>query len=234
MLKTVELAAGYGETPVLRDVSLEVNTGEVVAVLGPNGAGKTTLLRAISSLIPVSNGSVVIDGGTMNGMGAHAVARSGVAHVLDSRGVLGSLTVRENILLGIATQRPGKQALNASLDTALHAFPWLKPKLNDSGNTLSGGQQQMVALARAMVMRPRLLLLDEPSQGLAPIVVEEVFRRVAELAEPGRAILIVEQFIHKALAISDRAYVLQRGRIVAAGASSTINEGGRVEKLYFA
>jgi branched-chain amino acid transport system ATP-binding protein len=211
------LSAGYEGTTVLRDVSLTVPVGTVVALLGPNGAGKTTLLRAVSGLLPLSGGSVWISGKDVTREPAHRHFANGLCHVPEGRGVFASLTVRENITLQAAR---GAQA--EAIDRAAAAFPILGQRLDQQAGTLSGGQQQMLAMMAAYLRRPRLILVDEASLGLAPIVVDEIFEFLASCAAEGSALLIVDQFVQRALEMADAAYVLRRGRIVHHGTSAEL------------
>jgi branched-chain amino acid transport system ATP-binding protein len=215
VLELSELHAGYRGVPVLRGVGLTVAAGEVVALLGANGAGKTTTLRAISGLLDVDGGDVRLQGATIAGRHAARIARLGVAHVPESRGLFPGLTVRQHLQLGARRRR---------LDAwVLDHFPPLRDLLERRAGLLSGGEQQMLALARALVTRPRLLLVDEMSQGLAPVAVKRMLptlRRVAE--QDGTAVLLVEQHVHVALEVADRGYVLRRGRVELTGAASVL------------
>ena len=205
------ISAGYGDSVVLRDVSLVVPDGSVVALLGPNGAGKTTLLSVVSGLLAARSGSVLVDREPITARSAQHRARLGLCHVTDNRAIFGSLSVRENLRLFSAS---GAEA--DGIDRAVSAFPRLGQRLGQLAGTMSGGEQQMLALARAYAQTPGLLLIDEVSMGLAPIIVDEIFEFIAEAAK-GTSILIVEQYVAKALDIADFAYVLSRGRIVHQG-----------------
>ena len=211
--------AGYGETTVLRDVSLTVPDASVVALLGPNGAGKTTLLRVASGLLRPEAGSIVLDGDDVTEMGSHLLARRGMCHVPEGRGIFPSLTVRENVIL----HAPGGQAAHA-IERALDAFPALSTHLDQPAGTLSGGEQQMLALTRAYVRQPRLILLDEVSMGLAPKVVDDIFVFLGRLAAEGTALLLVEQYVTRALELADYVSMLNRGVLAFAGEPSELDE----------
>ncbi|HEY4410826.1 MAG TPA: ABC transporter ATP-binding protein [Acidimicrobiia bacterium] len=212
MLVLDGVTAGYGTTGVLRDVHLTVPRSSVVALLGPNGAGKTTLLRVTSGLLTPWSGRVLLDGDDVTGRSPDALARHGVCHVPEGRGVFPPLSVRENLLL---FSHPGEE--RTGLERALEAFPDLKGRLEQAAGTMSGGQQQMLALARAYIAGAKVILLDEVSMGLAPIIVDQIFEFLHRLAAEGVSLLLVEQYVNKALAIADYAYILSRGRITFAG-----------------
>ena len=211
MFELCNLTAGYGTTTVLRDVSLVVPAGSVVALLGANGAGKTTLLRAASGLIP-ARGRITLDGRDLSGHSPHDFARAGICHVPEGRGIFRSLTVRDNIVL-----QAGASSLADAIDRATTAFPILGQRLGQTAGTLSGGQQQMLALARAYVTQPKVVLLDEVSMGLAPVVVDEIFDFLGRLAAEGTSLLIVEQYVTRALKLSDYVFLLNRGQVGFAG-----------------
>ncbi|HVW34414.1 MAG TPA: ABC transporter ATP-binding protein [Acidimicrobiia bacterium] len=212
MLTLEGITAGYGPATVLRDVDLTVPASSVVALLGPNGAGKTTLLRVTSGLLAPWAGRVLLEGTEVTGLSPDGLARRGVCHVPEGRGVFPPLSVRENLAL---FSPPGGE--QAGLDRALEAFPDLAGRLDQTAGTMSGGQQQMLALARAYVAGARVILLDEVSMGLAPIVVDQIFEFLHRVAGEGVSLLLVEQYVNKALAIADYAYILARGRISFAG-----------------
>ena len=213
------IVAGYGDAPVLRGVSLAVPAGRVVALLGPNGAGKTTLLRVASGLkVPVA-GDIRFDGQRLTGRPADAFARAGICHIPEGRGIFRSLTVRDNLVL---QARPGCEA--DAVGRAVEVFPPLGTRLNQRAGTLSGGEQQMLALSRAYVSNPAVVLLDEVSLGLAPKVVDAIFAFLARLAEEGTALLLVEQYVSRALAISDFVFLLNQGEVVFAGETSEVDE----------
>lgn len=231
MLEVESVESGYGLVPVLQDVTLSVGPGEIVAVLGPNGAGKSTLLRTISGLLATRAGSITVDGQRLNGTPAHKIARLGIAHVVEGRGILPNLTIRDNLMLGsfLRNSRTGERE---RLEDAFERFPWMKSRQNELGGHLSGGQQQMLAIARALLGDPKVLLLDEPSLGLAPKIIDELFEAIGDLATSDRAVLIVEQQIHRALGVATRGYVLRRGRVVLSDSASALSADARIEKAY--
>ncbi|HEV7863470.1 MAG TPA: ABC transporter ATP-binding protein [Acidimicrobiia bacterium] len=212
MLSLDGVTAGYGTSTVLRDVHLSVPPSSVVALLGPNGAGKTTLLRVTSGLLSPWSGRVLLDDDDVTGLSPDGLARRGVCHVPEGRGVFPPLSVRENLLL---FSPPGEEALG--LERAVEVFPDLGGRLDQTAGTMSGGQQQMLALTRAYIAGARVILLDEVSMGLAPIIVDEIFAFLARVAGEGVSLLLVEQYVNKALAIADYAYILSRGQISFAG-----------------
>jgi branched-chain amino acid transport system ATP-binding protein len=231
LLTVTDLTAGYGATQVLHGIGLSVAEGEVCAVLGPNGAGKTTLLRALSGMIAV-RGSVTLAGTEVAGRAPEKLARMGVAHVPEGRGTFAPLTVAENLRLGGYARR-GRAGVEADLDRVLGYFPVLRERLRDTAGQLSGGQQQMLAVARALLSRPRLLLLDEPSLGLAPLVTQELFRIVGDInAAECTTVIVVEQNAALALRTAHRACVLENGRIVLAGSAAEIAANDRVAQSY--
>ena len=211
MFELRNVSAGYGTTTVLRDVSLVVPEGSVVALLGSNGAGKTTLLRAASGLIPV-RGRITLDGQVLSGHHPHDFARAGICHVPEGRGIFRSLTVRDNIVL-----QAGAGSVSDAIARATSVFPILGQRLSQTAGTLSGGQQQMLALARAYVTNPKVVLLDEVSMGLAPVVVDEIFEFLGRIAAEGTSLLIVEQYVTRALKLSDYVFLLNRGEVSFAG-----------------
>jgi branched-chain amino acid transport system ATP-binding protein len=229
LLELDSVEARYGPVQALRGVSLTVGEGEVVAVLGANGAGKTTTLRAISGTVS-RTGAIDLDGKPLRG-GPEAMARAGIAHVPEGRGTFVELTVNENLRLGAYTRRDG--GIKDDLERVAGYFPWMAERGSQRAGTLSGGEQQMLALARALMSRPRLLLLDEPSLGLAPLVVREFFRIVRELNEKeGLTVLVVEQDARIALSVSSRAYVLEVGRVALAGSSDDLRENESIRRSY--
>jgi branched-chain amino acid transport system ATP-binding protein len=204
--------AGYGGTPVLRGVDLVVPDRSVVALLGANGAGKTTLLRVASGLLAPSSGTLLVDGQDLTGRRPHVLTHAGVCHVPEGRGIFRSLTVRENLALQAQDGDEG-----AAVERAVHAFPRLGERLGQVAGTMSGGEQQMLALARTYVQSPRLVLLDEVSMGLAPRVIDEIFDFLAMLAAEGASLLLVEQYVTRALAVADWVYLLNKGEVAFAG-----------------
>jgi branched-chain amino acid transport system ATP-binding protein len=229
LLELRDVEARYGPVQALHGVSLEVEEGSVVAVLGANGAGKTTTLRSISNTVRRS-GELVFDGKPLGRRGPEEVARLGIAHVPDGRGTFSELTVWENLRLGAYTRRG---SLREEAQRVLSYFPWLEDRRSQEAGTLSGGEQQMLALARAFMQRPRLLLLDEPSLGLAPVLVTEIFRIIRELNErEGLTVLVVEQNAHIALQVAGIAYVLEVGRVALSGPSQELREHESVRRSY--
>jgi len=212
VLELREIQAGYGATRVLHDVTLVVPSGAVVALLGANGAGKTTLLRVAAGLLAPQSGRLVVDGTDVTGWAPHRIVARGVCHVPEGRGVFPSLTVRENL---VVQSRRGRE--QAAIESAAAAFPVLGRRLNQVAGTMSGGEQQMLALAKAYVRSPATVLLDEVSMGLAPIVVDEIFEFLRRLAAGGASLLLVEQYVTKALAMADYVYLLQKGHVVFSG-----------------
>lgn len=226
LIDVESLAAGYNGTPVLRDVTFHVASGEVVALLGSNGAGKTTTLMVLSGLIPVLGGRVQVIGHPTSTRNPHRMARRGLAHVREGRGVFQQLTVAENLTLSARGRR--------NIDMAIEYFPALAGLIRRRAGLLSGGEQQMLALARALLTKPKVLMVDELSLGLAPIIVQEILPRLRRIAtEQGIGMLLVEQHIHQALAIADRAYVLAQGRIVLSGDAMTLRSQPDVLKASY-
>ena len=214
-------------------MSLAVGEGEIVALLGSNGAGKSTTLRSISGLVPDVSGDILLGGKSLRGMGPETIVREGIAHVPEGRRVFPGLTVRENIMLG-ASNRKGvpRRALNAEVDEMIGYFADLGRLQHALGWTLSGGQLQMVAVARGLMAKPRLLLLDEPSLGLAPLIVQQVFRIVSDIRARGTTVLLVEQNAHMALSVADRGYVLETGRLLTAGRPAELWANDDVRAAY--
>jgi branched-chain amino acid transport system ATP-binding protein len=229
LLDLRDVEARYGPVQALHGISLEVEEGSVVAVLGANGAGKTTTLRAISNTVRRS-GELRFDGKPLGRRGPEEVARLGIAHVPEGRGTFSELTVWENLRLGAYTQRG---SIKSDTERVFSYFPWLEDRRGQAAGTLSGGEQQMLALARAFVQRPRLLLLDEPSLGLAPVLVTEIFRIIRELNErEGLTVLVVEQNAHIALQLAKTAYVLEVGRVALSGPSEELRAHESVRRSY--
>ena len=231
ILELDDVTARYGSVAALHGVSLSVGEGEAVAVLGANGAGKTTTLRAISGTVR-RGGGIAFDGKSIVRRSPEAIARGGIAHVPEGRGTLTDLTVRENLRLGAYTRRD-RAAIKDDEQRVLGYFPPLRERRDQRAGTLSGGEQQMLALARALMLRPKLLLLDEPSLGLAPLVVAEIFRIVRELNErDGLAVLVVEQNAALALDIADHGYVMENGRIVLEGPAESLRQNSDIKEFY--
>jgi branched-chain amino acid transport system ATP-binding protein len=229
MLAVTELSAGYGGFQALFDASLEVNAGEAVAVIGPNGAGKTTLLRAISKLLTPSAGSLTFDGQSLARLPAHAVVARGIAHVPENRRLFPRLTAEENLRMGAYTSR---STYAERLEQVYALFPRLRERRHQVAGTLSGGEQQMCAIARALMSGPKLLLLDEPSAGLAPVVVQSIFELVRRICAQGYTVLIVEQNIRQVLKVVNRAYLLEAGRIVKSGTAAELLAAPEIQKAY--
>jgi branched-chain amino acid transport system ATP-binding protein len=226
MLEARDVHAFYGKSHILHGVSITVNEGEIVAMLGRNGAGKTTTLRSLVGLTPPRSGTVTVEGQDVTRWPAYAIARLGVGYVPEGRKIFGNLTVLENLLVPSVRQGPW------TLERVFGLFPRLGERREQLGRQLSGGEQEMLAIARALLLNPRLLLLDEPSQGLAPLIVQEVFRVVAEMRREGISVLLVEQNVRAAVEIADRAYVLDDGRVVYEGpAAEFASDEERVRAL---
>ena len=233
MLEIAALHARYGAADVLKGLTLEVKEGEIVSLLGSNGAGKSTTLRAISGLVPNVSGAVRLAGQPILGLKPEAIVRLGISHVPEGRRIFPGLTVRENIALGASNRRGvGRRQLAGEVDEMFGSFPDLLRLEHALGWTLSGGQLQMVAVARGLMARPRLLLLDEPSLGLAPLIVQQVFRIVADIRERGTTVLLVEQNAHMALSVADRAYVLETGRLLVSGRPDELWNNPQVRAAY--
>jgi branched-chain amino acid transport system ATP-binding protein len=231
LLAVKGLNAGYGKIIVLHGVDLVVAAGEVVTLLGPNGAGKTTLLRAISGLLPWNAGDVSFAGASLSGIGPRDTARAGLAHVIEGHRIFTQQSVTDNLLLAAYDLPRGQRS--ARIEEALSYFPEIAAKRNDPGSALSGGQQQMLAVAQGLVRRPRLLLLDEPSAGLSPVLVDRVLTVVATLRSAGTAVLLVEQLIEKSLRAADRVYALAQGKVVLEARTSEADLPHRLEQAYF-
>ncbi len=231
LLEVSKLEAGYGKIAVLHGVDLHVGAGEVVSLLGPNGAGKTTLLRAVSGLLPWSAGGVRFGGRDMGDAGPRGSARAGLVHVVEGHRIFTQVTVTDNLLLA-GYDLPRRERA-ARIEEALGFFPEIAAKRHERGGALSGGQQQMLAVAQGLVRRPRLLMLDEPSAGLSPVLVDRVLDVVSRLRTTGTAVLLVEQLIEKALAASDRVYALAQGRVVLEAQAGEPDLARRLERAYF-
>jgi len=231
MLTLENVSVSYGAIEALTDIDLHVEKGEVVTLIGANGAGKTTTLRTITGLLEPIEGRVMYEGKQISGMPAHKLVGMGIAMSPEGRGVFANLTVRENLEMG-AFIRKDKKGIGTDMERGFTLFPRLKEREQQKAGTLSGGEQQMLAMARALMSRPRLLLLDEPSLGLAPLVVHAIFQAIDEIKAEGATILLVEQNANAALHHSDRAYVLETGRIVMKGDSKELAQDPRVKEAY--
>ena len=231
LLTVNELEAYYGRVCALHSVSLEVAEGSVAALLGANGAGKTTTLRVISGLLRPTRGSVEFDGKRIDGSNPDRLVRAGIVQVPEGRQIFADLTVRENLLLGGYARRDGGSARRES-QRVFDYFPRLGERLRQRAGTLSGGEQQMLAIGRALMARPRLLLLDEPSLGLAPLLVKEIFRVIGDIRAAGTTVLLVEQNAHMALSVADHAYVLETGRVILADRSAALRQREEVQRAY--
>lgn len=232
MLKVVHLVSGYGALRVITGVSLHVARGEVVTLIGANGSGKSTLLKTIAGLVAPVEGRVLLKGREMAGRPANAVAAAGLTLVPEGRGLFPGMSVLENLRMGGYARGLGGRRLAERIDTVCAGFPALLEKFEQRAGSLSGGQQQILALARALVGAPEILLLDEPSTGLAPLLVAEVFDRIKELKRGGMTIILAEQNVGQALQVADRAYVMKTGRVVMEGPSSQVAEADEVRQAY--
>jgi branched-chain amino acid transport system ATP-binding protein len=236
VLVVSDLHAGYGLSEVLEGTTLTVKAGTVVALIGANGAGKTTTMRAISGMIRPSKGSVTLEGKPVHQLSAFKIARLGLAHSPEGRKVFAPLTVEDNLLLGAYRELPNffgfRKKAQAGIDHVYKLFPRLKERRKQQAGTLSGGEQQMLAIGRALMARPKVMLLDEPSMGLAPVIVQEVFRIISRLKAEGMTMLLVEQFAKMALGVADYAYVMERGRIAVEGTPADLHKNEKVLAAY--
>ena len=232
LLEIRDLHVSYGNVEVLHGISLDVGEGEIVALLGSNGAGKTTTLRAISGLIRPRAGEIVMGGQPLNALRANQIVALGLGHVPEGRRMFGALTVEENLQLGGYLIRRDAALLAQRIDKVYQTFPRLGERRSQLAGTLSGGEQQMLAIARALMLRPRIIVLDEPSMGLAPKLVRAIFGMIADICNEGTSILLVEQNARQALRIAHRAYVLESGRIALAGAARDLAQDSRVRAAY--
>jgi len=231
MLAVRDLSVRYGRVEALRGVSLDVAKGEIVSVIGANGAGKTTLVRTISGLLRPAGGSIAFEGADLARLPTHEIVRRGVVQVPEGRMALAKLSVREN-LLAAGDQRRDKSGIEADLEAAMDRFPILRERKDQLAGTLSGGQQQMLVIARALMSAPSLLLLDEPSLGLAPVICDQVFEIIREIRRQGITVLLIEQNANRALDLADRAYVLELGRVVLSGAAEALRQDPKVVASY--
>ena len=231
MLSLAAVSAGYGSFRALFDVSLDVPQGEAVGVIGPNGAGKTTLLRVISGLVPLASGAMKLEGRSVGGLPAHRMVEQGIAHVPENRRLFPRLTVEDNLRIGAFIPK-ARQRYAEQLDRVYGLFPRLKERRHQLAGTLSGGEQQMCAIGRALMSGPKLLLMDEPSAGLAPLIVQQVFELVHRIRADGLTVLIVEQNVQQVLDVVDRAYLLEVGCIKLAGTSAALKGNDFIRKSY--
>lgn len=231
MLEVKDLEVYYGVIQAIKGVSFEVNKGEIIALIGANGAGKTTILHTITGLLSPKNGSVFYEGTDITKIPAHKIVSLGIAHVPEGRRVFADLSVYENLKMGAYT-RKDKREIAETLERVYTRFPRLKERKNQMAGTLSGGEQQMLAMGRALMSNPKIILMDEPSMGLSPILVNEIFDIIQEVSKSGTTVLLVEQNAKKALSIADRAYVLETGKIVLDGNAAELLNDDSIKKAY--
>lgn len=232
LLSVKNINVYYGSIHAIKDVSFHVDEGEIVTLIGANGAGKTTTMHAISGLLKLASGEITYDGNLISKMEAHKIVRLGLAQVPEGRRVFSGLTVQQNLSMGAYTRHDGKDAIQSDYDMVFDLLPRLKERRNQPAGTLSGGEQQMLAVGRALMAKPKMILMDEPSMGLSPLLVKEIFAIVQEVNKQGITILLVEQNAKMALAISDRAYVLETGNISIEGNAADLLNDPRVKKAY--
>lgn len=231
MLTVNDINVFYGAIHAIKGVSLEVNEGEIVTLIGANGAGKSTILRTISGLLKPKTGSIQFEGQEIAGMPAHEIVKTGISQVPEGRRIFAEMSVLENLELGAFT-RNDKDGIKADMELVFERFPRLKERIGQLAGTLSGGEQQMLAMGRALMSRPRLLLLDEPSMGLAPLLIKEIFAIIQDINKTGTTVLLVEQNANMALSIAHRAYVLETGRITLSGDAKELAASDEVRKAY--
>ncbi len=231
MLEIKDLVAGYNNVPILKNLNISANSGDITVVIGPNGAGKSTLLKTISGLIKTSQGSIKFDGNEISKMPPDEIVKLGIIHVPEGRMIFNRLTVSENLLMG-AFQQSNANKKKEDFDRVLQLFPILSKRLNQLGGTLSGGEQQMLAIGRGLMSSPKLLMLDEPSLGIAPIIVEQIFTLINEIKKAGVSILMVEQNASKALNTADFGYVLELGNLQKSGPSISLLNDNDIKKYY--
>lgn len=232
LLSVKNINVYYGSIHAIKDVSFHVDEGEIVTLIGANGAGKTTTMHAISGLLKLASGEITYDGKLISKMEAHKIVRLGLAQVPEGRRVFSGLTVQQNLSMGAYTRHDGKDAIQSDYDMVFDLLPRLKERRNQPAGTLSGGEQQMLAVGRALMAKPKMILMDEPSMGLSPLLVKEIFAIIQEVNKQGITILLVEQNAKMALAISDRAYVLETGNISIEGNAADLLNDPRVKKAY--
>lgn len=231
MLEVKDLQVYYGVIQALKGISFHVNQGEVIALIGANGAGKTTTLQTLTGILSPKSGSIVFEGKDLTRTPAHKIVEMGMAHVPEGRRVFAQLSVLQNLMMGAYT-RKDKEEITQTLETVFDRFPRLKERQNQMAGTLSGGEQQMLAMGRALMSHPKIILMDEPSMGLSPIFVNEIFDIIQEVSKSGTTVLLVEQNAKKALSIADRAYVLETGKIVLEGKASDLLNNDSIKKAY--
>lgn len=231
MLKIENLNIKYGAIHAVKGIDLEVKQGEIVTLIGANGAGKTSILKALSGLVKASEGMITYEGHSLNKMSAQDIMKLGISHVPEGRRIFSGMSVLENLELG-AYQRKDKDGIKQDLESIYQRFPILKDRSKQNAATLSGGEQQMLAMGRAMMSKPKLLLLDEPSMGLAPILVREIFSIIEDIKKQGVTVLLVEQNARMALSVADRAYVLETGKVVMSGTGKELAESEDIQKAY--
>ena len=231
LLSVQDLKVAYGNVLALQGISMEVHEGEIVTLIGANGAGKSTLLRAISGIVPVRSGKIIFDSVDLGGVPAHHIVKIGVAHVPEGRGIFANLTVQENLKLS-TWSRKDQMGLRQDYQRVFDLFPRLAERQNQLAGTLSGGEQQMLAVGRALMTRGRLMLLDEPSMGLAPVLVREIFQIVREINATGTTVLLVEQNARQSLRLAHRGYVLETGQLTVAGTAEELMDNPRVKAAY--
>jgi branched-chain amino acid transport system ATP-binding protein len=231
MLEVKNIQVAYGKIVAVKDVSVTVNQGEIVTLIGSNGAGKSTTLRTISGLIKPKSGEILFNGKRIDGLPGHEIVGMGICHSPEGRRIFPRMTVKENLELG-AFLRSDKEAVNADMDRVLELFPRLKERIKQTAGTMSGGEQQMLAVSRALMGDPKLLLLDEPSMGLAPVLVELIFDTIIKIRKQGVTILLIEQNATAALEVADRAYVLESGKVKMSGSAKELSSDDKVTKAY--
>ncbi|WP_455661372.1 ABC transporter ATP-binding protein [Pradoshia sp.] len=231
MLKVEDMTVYYGNIQAIKGVTLDIQEGEIVTLIGANGAGKSTLLKTVSGLLKPKEGQILYEGKQIGGKAAQAIVKQGISHVPEGRRIFANMTVEENLQLG-AYLRRDRAGIKKDMEQVYELFPRLLERLKQQAGTLSGGEQQMLAMGRALMAKPKLLLLDEPSMGLAPLLVKTIFRIIEEIKATGTTILLVEQNAHLALSIADRAYVMETGRIVLSGTANELTESEEVKMAY--
>jgi branched-chain amino acid transport system ATP-binding protein len=231
MLEVKNIQVAYGKIVAVKDVSITVNQGEIVTLIGSNGAGKSTTLRTISGLIKPKSGEILFNGKRIDGLPGHEIVGMGICHSPEGRRIFPRMTVKENLELG-AFLRSDKEAVNADMDRVLELFPRLKERIKQTAGTMSGGEQQMLAVSRALMGDPKLLLLDEPSMGPAPVLVELIFDTIVKIRKQGVTILLIEQNATAALEVADRAYVLESGKVKMSGSAKELSSDDKVTKAY--